>query len=950
MSKSLPTPQAIKEKGLAVVQQLQQIAQDEFCVSEAELSRAFGLSDFLSRLALRYPNWINECSSNPPQPDNYRRHLTDALAHIDDETEQHKVLREFRNKEMFRITWHDFMQEQEIKASLRAVSELADALILCSYHWYYNKMCKRWETPMGSLGPQHMLILGMGKLGGRELNFSSDIDLIFVYPETGVVSNGRKEMEIQQFFTKIAQKLIASLHQITAEGQVYRVDMRLRPFGDSGPLVSHFSAFEDYYLRQGREWERYAMVKARLLNDDTPYTDELQQILQPFVFRRYIDFSVMESLRGMKQLIQQEVRRRNLFHNIKLGSGGIRELEFIVQCLQLIRGGRDKKLQVKSTLETLKNLAFSNIFSDQVLADVGQAYLYLRKVEHCLQQFDDRQTQELPDNQLDCERLAYLMAEPDYQQFHLKLSGHMQLISEQFEDLIGDVEANERDNCEQEFKDLWLLELSVEESNALLKPAYPALLDTILIEQVMQLKQELASRPIGTRGREIVDRLLPVVLSKISTYSAVAIELTLPRVGQLIKSISRRTTYLELLLENNDALEQLLMLCRKSPWIAEELANFPILLDELVNRKALYEPTPLSSYEDLLRQSLLRIPEEDLEQQMEALRQFKRCQQLRVAAEDISGALPIMQVSDHLTCLAEVLVNEAINMAWQQMTEKYGYPVGATDQDKRFVAIGYGKMGGIELGYSSDLDMVFLSDCKDNSPTSGNKSIESKMFYVKLAQRIIHLFNTKTASGELYELDMRLRPSGNSGLLVSDIDAFLEYQRQEAWVWEHQALVRSRPVAGSGILAQRFQTIKGDIICQERESAALALEVHNMRLKMREHLDKSDSEKFDLKQGAGGIADIEFLVQYWTLLHAKQTPDLTVWSDNVRLLDVLHKHEIISDDWHNKLLDAYLDFRNMSHRLALKQLKNYVSVKDFRKKRQNVIEIWDQVFSEVMAS
>lgn len=950
MSKLLPLSPAILQKGQSTVEQLTQISNFEMSVAEDELTRAFGLSDFLSRFALRYPDWIEECSAHPPHPNSYRSELHEALASVDDDTTQHKLLREFRNKEMFRITWHDFMQEQDIKSSLHAVSELADALIMCSYQWHYHKMCRRWETPMGSLGAQHMLILGMGKLGGRELNFSSDIDLIFVYPETGTVSNGRKEMEIQQFFTKIAQKLIASLHQITAEGQVYRVDMRLRPFGDSGPLVSHFSAFEDYYLRQGREWERYAMVKARLLNDDTPYANELQQILQPFVFRRYIDFSVMESLRGMKQLIQQEVRRRNLINNIKLGSGGIRELEFIVQCLQLIRGGRDKKLQVKSTLETLKNLAFSNIFSDEVLADVSQAYLYLRKVEHCLQQFDDRQTQELPDNALDCERLAYLMSEPSYEQFQLKLSEHMRLISEQFEDLIGNTEASDRDSCEQEFKDLWLLELTPEESRGLLQQAHPALLDTIVVDQVLQLKKELASRPIGTRGREIVDKLLPIVLSKISEYSAAAIELTLPRVGQLIKSVSRRTTYLELLLENNDALEQLLMLCRKSPWIAEELANFPILLDELVNRKALYEPTPLSSYDDLLRQSLLRIPEEDLEQQMEALRQFKRCQQLRVAAEDISGALPIMQVSDHLTCLAEVLVNEAINMAWQQMTEKYGYPSGATDQDKRFVAIGYGKMGGIELGYSSDLDMVFLSDCKDNAPTTGNKSIESKMFYVKLAQRIIHLFNTKTASGELYELDMRLRPSGNSGLLVSDIDAFLDYQQQEAWVWEHQALVRSRPVAGSSQLAEHFQTIKGNIICQPRESASLAQEVHNMRLKMREHLDKSDSEKFDLKQGAGGIADIEFLVQYWTLLHANQTPELAIWSDNVRLLEILQKHHIISLDWHDKLLDAYLDFRNMSHRLALKQLKNHVSVKDFRKKRLNVIEIWNDVFSEVVTS
>ncbi len=912
-----------------------------------ELAMGFGLSDFIFQQLLRHPGWATDCLHNKPNAKCYEPQLGELLASTTDENELSPRLRQFRNREMCRIAWFDLSGQQTIEASLSAVSALADALILATYQWHYRQACKRWGTPMGSKGEQNMLILGMGKLGGRELNFSSDIDLIFTYPEQGELDNGRKSIEHQQFFTKIAQKLIASLHQITADGQVFRVDMRLRPFGDSGALVSHFAALEDYYQQQGREWERYAMVKARILNAGDAYAEELQSMLKPFVYRRYIDFGVLESLRDMKQMIQQEVRRRNLGNNIKLGAGGIREIEFIIQSIQLTRGGKQPQLQTRNLLQTLQVMEQEAILPNECATELRQSYLYLRKVEHCLQQFADKQTQELPGDELGQTRLSWLMQDASYRDFMAQLSQVMSLVRQQFSELIGDGENDNAPNDSNLLKlqDLWILQLNQEETGQLLAGVVPGSEQQDFFQSVGNLKSELQNRPMGARGKETIDKLLPLIL-----YLALAVQpeargTTLQRIGVVLKAICRRTAYLELLLENHGALEQLLSLCQKSPWIAEQLARFPLLLDELINPASLYQPTPLAAYPDLLRQLLLRVPEDDLEQQMEALRQFKLCQQLRVAAEDVCEALPIMKVSDHLTALAETLIADVVNIAWQHMVEKYGYPADASEQDKRFAVIAYGKLGGIELGYSSDLDLVFLHDSPKSGYTTGDKSIESRQFYVKLAQRIIHLFSTKTASGELYEIDMRLRPSGNSGLLVSSVDSFRDYQEQEAWIWEHQALVRSRAVAGSANLLKKFAEIKRDIICQQRDGEALKQEVSKMRTKMRQHLDKSNQELFDLKQGIGGIADIEFLVQYWTLLNANKLPELSCHSDNVNLLETLASAGIISDMRQQQLKTAYLNYRNASHRLALKNKSSLVKQTEFQDLKAQVAAIWQEVFS-----
>ena len=913
--------------------------------TQHNIKQTLALSDYIAEQINRYPELLEFALHSSPTIStkaDFLSELTQALANTTVEAEGHAIIRRFRHKHMVNIAWQDLNNTQEISESLKQVSDLADAIIVASYNWLYTMLCDKYGTPQGEHGPQPLLIIAMGKLGGRELNYSSDIDLIFTYPELGETSGGRKPLENQTFFTRLGQRLITALNQTTAEGQAFRVDMRLRPFGDSGPLVTHFSALEDYYQEQGREWERYAMVKARVLNNDSPYADSLTAILKPFVFRRYIDFGVIDSLRQMKQLIQQEVRRRKLNNNIKLGKGGIREVEFIVQCFQLIRGGREPQLQGKNLLEVLKTLGEMNVLPNEITDRLKTEYLFLRKVEHCLQQFADQQTQDLPSEPLNQARLAKVMGQNDFFGLLQKIDACMAFIGDQFTQIIGDNEEQEEDENLAYLKDLWTLSLSEEEASELLEDILEPEFRLSSVILIQDFHQEITKKPIGARGAETLDKLMPTLLLEAMEQAPDNVIELLPRLFNVVSAILQRTAYLELLVENNGALKQLVKLCNTSLWIAKQIRQFPILLDELLDPASLYNPTPPAQFAGLLRQTLLRVPPEDLELQMETLRQFKLSQQLRIAAADVTGALPVMKVSDHLTALAEVIIAETVQMAWQQMTERYGYPAGADDDNKQFAIIAYGKLGGFELGYGSDLDVVFLHNCNSNTDTDGSKSIESKQFYIKLTQRIVHIFTTKTLSGDLYEVDMRLRPSGNSGLLVSYIDAFEQYQNEEAWTWEHQALVRSRFIYGDHVLNQRFNQIRTKVLSSRRDLDSLKQDIKDMREKMRQHLNKGNEEQFDLKQDIGGIADIEFLVQYWVLAHSHDNPELVQWPDNVRILEQLSQLQLITEQQQQDLNKAYLEYRNLGHRLALESKSALDEKLQFQTQREKVKDVWEQ--------
>lgn len=902
-----------------------------------QIKLAFALSDFINDHGQRYPHWLVALLIGQQlfaTEINYQQTLSQTLTEVKNEAELHQSLRQFRNFHMLSIAWRDLLNLQPIELSLAQVSELARQLINQTNTWLYQSLQPRFGAPQGKSEPQPMLILGMGKLGGNELNFSSDIDLIFAYPEAGETSGGRKIIENQQFFTKLAQKLITALNQITADGQVYRVDMRLRPFGDSGPLVMHFDAMEDYYQEQGRDWERYAMLKGVILNPPCHYTRELSAILQPFIYRRYLDFSAIESLRSMKSMIVQEVRRRGLTNNIKLGQGGIREAEFVVQSLQLINGGREPSLQIQSLQLALDELVELDILPTESGHALKQSYLWLRKVEHCLQQFADEQTQELPTEPLNQERLIAILGLASYADFQQEVDHHCHLIHQQFSLLVKEENISKLDQVDENQQasiDLWQLELAPEDAGKILQQwcktaQHDSAHDQEFYLQLNQFKQNLTSKRIGQRGLTTLNHLMPSVLLIILNSNTDNYAELLKRLLSVLQAVLGRTAYLQLLSENHGALFHLVKLCEASPWVTKQIARFPLLLDELLNPASLYQPVAMEQYADELRQSLLRVEPEDLELQIETLRQFKLSQQLKIAAADISGVLPVMKVSDHLTYLAEAVIAQVVDIAWQQMTAKYGVPVCQTYgpksmQNKGFAVLGYGKLGGWELGYGSDLDLVFVHNCDGQLPSNGTKPIESTSFYIKLAQRILHIFTIKTGLGLLYEVDMRLRPSGNAGLLVCHINSFADYQTNNAWTWEHQALGRARFVMGETSLYEAFKAIRVEILSKPRDVAELAKEVVAMREKMRSHLAKGNSENVDLKQDQGGIADIEFLVQFMLLAHTQAHNSLTKWPDNVRILADLAKLSLITETEAEALTQAYLDYRNTAHNLALQNVE-----------------------------
>ncbi|WP_246261107.1 bifunctional [glutamate--ammonia ligase]-adenylyl-L-tyrosine phosphorylase/[glutamate--ammonia-ligase] adenylyltransferase [Alteromonas ponticola] len=923
-------------------------------LSKAErdkLTTLVGYSDFVSRHLARHPEWIKEVlSATIHIKENYAELLNEQLAEVNTTEQLYQQLRTFRHLHMLCICARDLLNTQDIEHSLQQVSCLADALILGAYNWLYRYFCEKHGTPEGEHGPQPLIIHAMGKLGGKELNFSSDIDLIFTFPAKGTTQGAKKTLEHQQFFIRLAQQLIAALNKITDEGQVFRVDMRLRPFGDSGPLAMHFAAFEDYYQDQGRHWERFAMLKARILNPPSPYTEQLEAILKPFVFRRYLDFTTLDALRDMKQLIAREIRRRQLADNIKLGAGGIREVEFFAQSFQLIHGGREPALQCKSLKRALFALVDLDIVEEEVIETLYTNYLWLRKTEHTLQQLDDQQTQTLPEKEWQRYVVSQVMQVENIEAFEQVLANVMANVHSQFNELVEEAHEShsEDDSLFKKCRDCWRMPLELHEFCELFSDHLTQKECQGIHQQLEEFSQQMRGFRLGQRGEDTLKKLMPEVLYVLIEQHPQRSDKVLSAVLQVVNAILGRTTYLDLLLENPDVLKQLVSLCSRSDWIANQIKRFPLLLDELLSpvylqKQCVSLDDTRAEHADELRQHLLRIDPEDIEQWMEAIRQFKLCQQLRIAASDISGSLPISNVSNKLTVLAEVSISTVFQQAWRQITAKYGKPEHLKDQETGFAIIGYGKLGGYELGYGSDLDLVFLHDAPQQTHTTGAKKIGTTQFYIKLAQRIMHYLTTSTLFGRLYETDLRLRPSGDAGLMSCHIDGFASYQQNDAWTWEHQALVRARVVWGGKMLSERFNAVRQTTLEKRRPTEELRMEVAQMRQKMRDHLLKKDATQIDLKQCEGGIADIEFLTQFWVLAHSCEFPKLAQYTDNLRILDAIAKAEVVDKEITNLLKSAYLALRAEYHQLTLSGNKLADDSDDLAAIRRKVSEIWSNV-------
>ncbi|WP_160105234.1 bifunctional [glutamate--ammonia ligase]-adenylyl-L-tyrosine phosphorylase/[glutamate--ammonia-ligase] adenylyltransferase [Pseudomonas izuensis] len=871
-----------------------------------------------------------------------------------------RALRRQRARHQVRIIWRDLTRQADLVQTCRDLSDMADASIDQAYQWLYSRHCQQFGVPTGrrSGEPQQMVVLGMGKLGAVELNLSSDIDLIFAYPEGGETVGVKRPLDNQEFFIRLGQRLIKALDPMTVDGFVFRVDMRLRPYGSSGALVLSFNALEQYYQDQGRDWERYAMIKSRVVAGDQVAGAQLQDMLRPFVYRRYLDFSAIEALRTMKQLIQQEVRRKGMADNIKLGSGGIREVEFIAQAFQLIHGGRDLSLQQRPLLKVLSTLEGQGYLPPAVISELREGYEFLRYTEHAIQAIADRQTQMLPDGAQDQARIAFMLGFADWPAFHAQLMFWRGRVAWHFGQVIADPDEEQGTESEVVVGGEWLplWEEAQDEEAACRQLQEGGFADAPkALKALANLRSSPQLRAMQRLGRERLDAFIPRLLAQAVEHANP--DLVLERVLPLVEAVARRSAYLVLLTENPGALRRLLTLCAASPWIAEQITRFPLLLDELLNEGRLFKPPLAPELAAELRERLTRIPEDDLEQQMEALRHFKLAHRLRVAASEIAGSLPLMKVSDYLTWLAEAILEQVLALAWRQTVAKYGTPLrtDGTLCDPGFIIVGYGKVGGLELGHGSDLDLVFIHDGDPQAETDGPKPIDGAQFFTRLGQRIIHLLTAQTNSGQLYEVDMRLRPSGASGLLVSSLGAFARYQENEAWTWEHQALVRARVLVGSEDVGRAFEQVRAAILGKARDLPALRQDVSEMRAKMRDNLGSKSTAAgtganafeatapFDLKQDAGGIVDIEFMVQYAALAWSETHPPLLRWTDNIRILEELEHEGLMPAEDASLLREAYKAYRSAAHRQALQKDPGVITGDQFADERRQVMRIWREL-------
>jgi len=825
------------------------------------------------------------------------------------------ALRQLRTREQMRFITRDLQRLCTLSELTRELSEFADAVLEVALAQAHADVVLLHGEPIGESSglPQQMIIIGMGKLGAHELNLSSDIDLIFTYAEDGE-TDGRRSISNQEFFIKVGQRIIQLLDPVTADGFVFRVDMRLRPWGDGSALAMSVDAMETYYERHGREWERYALIKARICAGDRRHGELLMRVLRPFVFRRYIDFGVFESLREMKAMIEREVRRLDREDNIKLGRGGIREVEFIAQAFQLIRGGVDTALQERQLLKVLPMLAERGLLPATSVAELTQAYHFLRDSEHRIQALHDQQTQMLPVDAADRQRLAEAMGFADWSTYAVALAAERDTVHRHFRDVIDAREPEPEQGVTA--PEQW-------------PPAIQALLSSRALVQ------------LSVAGRERLERLLPTLVRECAVHDNG--ELALARILPLIEATLKRSAYLVLLSENPEALKRLIDLCAASPWMAQLLARYPALLDELLNAATLFAPPSRAELAADLRAQLARVPEDDLERQMDILRLFQKGQLLRVAASDLKGTLPLMKISDSLTWIAEAVLQEVLHLSWKQLVARHGTPLDRHGKpcDPGFIIVGYGKLGGLELGYGSDLDLVFIHNADAHRDTVGGiKPLDGASFFARLGQKIIHLLTTSMGSGLLYEVDMRLRPSGASGLLVTSLDGFAQYQREQAWTWEHQALVRARVVVGDPALAARFDEVRASVLAQPRSDTTLRQEVREMRQKMRDHLAPKDPAEIDLKHSPGGLVDIEFLVQYLTLAHAHAHPALTQWPDNVRLLDTLAEEGLMPATDAEALKAAYLALRRAGHVRALAGAGKGLNADELLAERELVQRLW----------
>lgn len=851
-----------------------------------------------------------------------------------------RAMRRLRNLVIATLITRDLGGQADLAEVVETMSRFADFAVNTHLQALTRDMRALYGTPVGdeSGQVQEMIVLGMGKLGGDELNVSSDIDLIFVYPEDGETVTdqpGQRQLSNHEFFVRLGKKLIGDLSEITEDGFTFRVDMALRPNGASGPLVASFNMVEEYLIVQGREWERYAWVKARALTGNEEDIAALDNIVQPFVYRRYLDFSSIDAMRNMHAQIRAEVRRQEArhperSHNVKLGRGGIREIEFLAQVFQLIRGGRELELRDRSTRKTLDVLAQKRLLGEQEVEQLQHAYVFLRNLEHRLQYLDDAQTHTLPANEEDRLTIAKMAGFDDIPALMAELQIQRSIVAKQFDDMFSEKKpAQAEEDSTVSGQDLSAVLTDGDTEEAITAHLTALQYDNPLIA-ARRLTNLWTSPRLQAMSESSRNLMVSLVNSALPAIAAIADDrsATLGRLLDFFDTIARRASYLALLTEYPQALQRVIRMMAASEWAAGYLTRHPLLLDELLDDQTLRSPPDWTAFAAECQRQLDAVPG-DTERQMDVLRELHHAQLLRLLAQDLEGDLTVERLADHLSSLADVLVSATVTAAWQTVRTRHR-------EVPRFAVIAYGKLGGKELGYASDLDVVFLYD-DDDPEAPGN--------YARLAQRFITWMTSHTPAGILFDVDIALRPDGASGLICSSIASFEKYQLSSAWVWEHQALTRARFCAGDEEIGQRFEQLRERVLRLPRDPDKLKQEILAMRRKMHD-AHPNRSPMFDLKHDEGGMIDIEFMVQFLVLRHAAQHPELTADIGNIALLKLCGQLGLIDTALAQQVADAYRKFRRLQHQIRLQgEERARVAPERIAQERDDVEALYRQVFA-----
>lgn len=862
---------------------------------------------------------LSDWLTRPITPSDYQQ-FTDwqNLQLNENEEELAKQLRILRRHVLAQIMTRDMARLSDLAEVTRTITEFADFAVNTALSFSYQYYTDMYGTPIGhyTQQPQFLSVVAMGKAGGFELNVSSDIDLIFIYPEKGS-TNGKRERTNQEFFTKVGQKVIALLDEITADGQVFRVDMRLRPDGDSGALVCSETALEQYLVTQGREWERYAWCKGRVV---TPYPNDIQAIVRPFVFRKYLDYNAYQAMRDLHRQIRQEVQKRGMTENVKLGAGGIREVEFIAQIFQMIRGGQNRTLQLKGTQETLHKLAELTILPYEVVDKLLSAYVFLRDVEHRLQYWDDQQTQMLPENESQQNLLAQSMGFADWQAFSGCLNEHRTFVNQVFNDVLGAESANDESH---ELADIW--HNLPDDSNMVMQKLADLGFQAAheLTEKLIQLKQSNKYRQLSTQAQHRLDNLIPRVVEVAAAGEN--IDAALLRLLGFLESVSRRSSYLAFLQQHSAALKKVADLMSQSAWLAEYLRLHPILLDELLAAQ-LMQPIDWEQVSRELSGSLNACGD-DTEEKMDVLRHFQHAQIFHLTVQDLAGMWTVEALSDELSHLADAVLMHTLQHTWQNVPKRH------LDSPK-FAIIAYGKLGGKELGYASDLDLVYLYD---------DDFSEAVDIYSKLSRRLTTWLSGSTGAGMLYDVDLRLRPNSDAGFLAHSVATFEKYQHEQAWTWEHQALTRARFICGDTQIGAKFENIRHEILTQNRDKSKLKQEIIGMREKMfATHPPVDDNVKY----ARGGVVDVEFIVQYLVLSQSQYEPKLLENYGNIALLKIAAECGLIDKNLAENCATAYRHYRQIQHNKNLRDWKRAEVNEELLQYYDYVRKLWEQVFDE----